>query len=144
MTTQLKQLIAQRVHEYYHHYDYNCAKTTLLTLGEVFNIPVPDPLLAAAVGMHGAGGTRAQCGLVEGTLLFIGYAGSRMGVAEPEIVAACGEFAKAFVDRFGSLQCRELRRGGFQKTDPPHLCETLSVNSVLFSAEFLEIRWNFT
>lgn len=40
----------------------------------------------AALGMHGAGGYRAQCGLVEGALMFIGIWGKMHGKEEAEIV----------------------------------------------------------
>ena len=64
-----------RVHELYWKKDCNCAKTMLLCLCEHFCIPLQEQTLHAATGMHGAGRFRAQCGLVEGALMFIGIAG---------------------------------------------------------------------
>ncbi len=57
---------------------------------------VEPQLLWSAAGLHGAGGYRAQCGLVEGTLMFIGVYFHVMGKTENEIVSACYDFAAAF------------------------------------------------
>ncbi len=58
--------IKERVHELYWGQDMNCARTTLLCLGELLEVEYPAQTLQAAIGLHGAGGFRAQCGLVEG------------------------------------------------------------------------------
>lgn len=94
-------------------------------------------IMQAAVGLHGAGGYRAQCGLVEGALLFIGLYGHRAGKAESEIVKCCYDFAAAFERRFGSLSCRELRPNGFTPSDPPHACEGLTAEAIEFAVEFV-------
>jgi undecaprenyl diphosphate synthase len=39
--------------------------------------------------MHGAGGYRAQCGLVEGALMFIGVIGKARGLSNEAVVQAC-------------------------------------------------------
>ena len=116
-----------RVHELYWKKDCNCAKTMLLCLCEHFCIPLQEQTLHAATGMHGAGRFRAQCGLVEGALMFIGIAG-----------AACGLSNKETTARFGSLACRDLRPGGFQPSDPPHACEALTGEAVAFAVEHLK------
>ena len=68
----MKEYIINRVHELYWNNDINCAGTTIICLSELFEISVEQQTIWSAVGMHGAGGYRAQCGLVEGTLMFIG------------------------------------------------------------------------
>ena len=130
--------LQERIHTLYHVHDYNCARTTLLCLGERFGIPISQQVFNAAIGMHGAGFFRAQCGLVEGALMFFGLWGTEKGMTEEEIGKLCYRFAETFTERFGSLLCRELRPGGFQKTDPPHLCETLTEMSIAFTMDFLE------
>jgi len=72
-------LVQQRVHEYYWRDDANCATTTLKILSETLAVEVCDQVIDAALGMHGAGGYRAQCGLVEGALMFLGIAGRHGG-----------------------------------------------------------------
>ncbi|NLW00226.1 MAG: C_GCAxxG_C_C family protein, partial [Clostridiales bacterium] len=67
-----KELVASRVHEYYWEYDWNCATTVLRILAAIDGIELNEQVLAAAVGMHGAGRYGAQCGLVEGGLMYLG------------------------------------------------------------------------
>ncbi len=129
--------VRQRVHHLYYDLDVNCARTTLLCLGEALGFQIEEQTFAAAVGLHGAGGFRAQCGLVEGALMFLGaYFGAR-GIGDRERVGMCRRFAEQFTERFGSLRCLELRPGGFNDQDPPHLCEELTVESILFALRFV-------
>jgi len=130
--------IKQRIHEHYWLDNVNCVTTTLDILSEIFDIPLHQQLLDAAVGMHGAGGYRAQCGLVEGGLLFIGVIGRRRKLAEKDIVDLCRQYAGEFEQRFSSLSCRDLRPEGFGDHLPPHLCEPLSCRAVSFGVDFLE------
>lgn len=129
--------IRQRVHDCYRKDDLNCVTTTLKILAEKFGITLHRQLLDAAVGMHGAGGYRAQCGLVEGGLLFIGVFGRAKKRADAEIIELCREYARQFEGRFASLSCRELRPEGFGDHLPPHLCEPLSCKAITFGAEFI-------
>lgn len=126
------------VHEAYYVHNWNCARTALLALGDAFGVSIGAQLWNAAVGMHGAGGHRDQCGLVEGPLLFFGLYYSKKGWDEKRIVTLCNQYAEAFVREFGSLRCRELRPGGFTDHDPPHLCENLTVRAINFAKTFIE------
>ena len=69
--------------------------------------------------------------------MFMGLYYAGHGVPDKDIVVACRRFAEAFTARFSSLTCRDLRPGGFTKNDPPHLCETLTVDAIDFTAGFL-------
>lgn len=91
----------------------------------------------SAVGLHGAGGYRAQCGLVEGSLMFIGIYFHMQGKSEDEIVSACYEFACAFEKTFSSLRCFELRPTGFSENDPPHMCENLTCSAIEFAYQYI-------
>jgi hypothetical protein len=130
-------LVRDRVHEYYWACDWKCAVTTLRVLAEVFGLPLSDQVLDAALGMHGAGGYRAQCGLVEGALMFVGVVAKAEGLSDDVIVQACYNYAEQFELRFGSLLCRELRPEGFKPDNPPHLCEELTRDAVLFDVSFV-------
>lgn len=132
-----EQSIDRMVHDCYWVYDHNCAVTMLLALSEIFSQPLEKQLLDASVGLHGAGGFRAQCGLVEGSLLFIGLHGSEIGMNREERINTCYTFAKQFLAEFGSLTCRDLRPGGFREDDPPHLCTDLTKRAIAFSAAFV-------
>ncbi|HHU29695.1 MAG: C-GCAxxG-C-C family protein [Bacillota bacterium] len=133
----IQELINQRVSEYYWLHDFNCAVTTLLILSEIMNLELNPQVLDAAVGMHGAGKYGAQCGLVEGSLMFIGLDGKRKGKSTASIVKDCCSFASQFEKQSGSLLCRELRPEGFKQDNPPHLCEKLTQRAVRFTFDFL-------
>ncbi|SNY40036.1 C_GCAxxG_C_C family probable redox protein [Orenia metallireducens] len=134
---ELKELIEQRVHDYYWEEDLNCATTMLKTLGEIYKVKLDDQVLDAAIAMHGAGKFGAQCGLVEGTLMFYGILGKQQGVSNKGIRDICYKFADQFQEEFGSLLCRELRPEGFAADNPPHLCEDLTKRAVEFSAKII-------
>lgn len=129
--------ISKRVHELYWDEDINCARTSLICLSELFEITIEPQTLWSAIGLHGAGGYRAQCGLVEGTLMFIGIYLHILGKTEAEIVSGCYNFASAFDKKFGSLRCLELRPTGFSEHDPPHMCENLTCNAIEFAYQYL-------
>jgi len=84
-----EKFIKDRVHEYYWTDDINCATTTLKILSEAFAIKLKDQIIDAAIGMHGAGEFGAQCGLVEGTLMFMGIAGRARCIQDENIVKSC-------------------------------------------------------
>ena len=133
--------IRNTVHELYWGIDENCARTTLRILSHIFSIPMEKQTLDAAAGLHGAGGYTAQCGLVEGALMFIGIEAEKAGKNKEEAVALCYEFASSFESRFGALRCSELRPVGFSSDNPPHLCEELTCSAIAFSAEFIADRF---
>lgn len=133
----MKESITKRVHELYWEKDINCARTALICLGEFFDVTIEPQTIWSAVGLHGAGGYRAQCGLVEGPLMFLGIYLHNLGKTESELVSACYHFASAFEKTFGALRCLELRPTGFSESDPPHLCETLTCRAIQFAYEYI-------
>lgn len=133
----IKELIEERVHYCYWEKDYNCAITMLKILAEIFEVELSSQVIDSAIGMHGAGKFGAQCGLVEGSLMFTSILGRRNGIAQEEIISKCYTFADEFQKRFGSLLCRELRPEGFKKDNPPHLCEEMSKRAVEFTVNFI-------
>lgn len=118
--------------------DVNCAQTTLHALSDMVGLELCPQLWAAATGLHGAGRYGAQCGLVEGMLLFLGVRGAQCGLDDKAVGRLCHAYAGAFTVRFGGLECRILRPGGFSVDDPPHKCEKLTVDALLFAVEFLQ------
>ena len=131
--------IEKRVHELYWKEDINCARTMLLCLSELFTITLNEQTIRAAIGLHGAGGFRGQCGLVEGGLMFLPIYYHELGSTEDEAIKACYDFAEAFTKRFQSLRCYDLRPGGFNPTDPPHMCEKLTCEAVNFAYEYISV-----
>ena len=67
--------VRNAVHNYYWIDDINCATATLKILSKAFSINISPQVIDSAIGMHGAGKYGAQCGLVEGSLMFIGIYG---------------------------------------------------------------------
>jgi hypothetical protein len=133
-----KQLVDRRVRKYYWIDDYNCARTTMKTLSEMLSYSISSQLDSACIGMHGAGGYRAQCGIVEGTLLLLGCYLKSKGIDDCEIVKYCYDFAESFVDKFGSLSCRVLRPIGFGKDAPLHACEELTKKGIYHSYDYIK------
>ncbi len=92
--------------------------------------------------MHGAGLFGAQCGLVEGSLMFIGIIGRQKGKSVDDVEPLCFEFAEKFTKKFGSLLCRELRPEGFNDDNPPHLCEPRTIDAISFAADFISQKFS--
>ncbi len=130
--------IRGRVRGLYWDEGVNCAGTALACLSELFGVALEPQMRWSAVGMHGAGGYRAQCGLVEGALMFTGIYLHTLGKTDAEIAAACYRFASAFEETFGSLRCLELRPSGFSENDPPHLCEGLTCRAIGFACHYIQ------
>ncbi|GAU08249.1 C-GCAxxG-C-C family protein [Desulfoplanes formicivorans] len=132
-----KELIQKRISVYYWQDDINCAAASLKVLGEICNVTICDQVIDAATGMHGAGEYGAQCGLVEGPLMFLGIWGRNRRHADREIAGWCHAFARQFEERFHSLLCRELRPRGFGPHNPGHPCECLTCNAIALAVEFV-------
>lgn len=130
--------IRDGVHQLYWDIDLNCARATLTCLSELFHIEIGEQTLNAAIGLHGAGGYRAQCGLVEGSLMFIGILYSGKGKNDMEIAEMCFQFAEEFTKQFKSLRCYDLRPNGFTENDPPHACEELTGDAIIFAYRFIK------
>ncbi|PHR30570.1 MAG: redox-active protein [Desulfotalea sp.] len=129
--------IEKRVHYYFCEKDLNCASAALHIVLEYFDIAIEKQVLDSAVGMHGAGGYRAQCGIVEGVLMSIGIVCRNRNIADDETVLLCRGFAQKFENEFNSLSCEVLRPNGFNDNDPPHLCEGLTVDGIRFGIVFI-------
>jgi len=129
--------IREKVHELYYTYDVNCARTVLTLLSEIYHVDIEKQTYNATVGMHGAGGYGAQCGLVEGGLLFLGiYLEGK--ISEKEIISYCYDFAQQFTETFGSLTCSDLRPNGFNDNDLPHLCEGITGDAIEFTIAYID------
>ncbi|WP_019553243.1 C-GCAxxG-C-C family protein [Propionispira raffinosivorans] len=138
-----EEYIREKVHTYYWYEDVNCATVMLKILAELHDLKLDLQIINSAIGMHGAGGFGAQCGLIEGSLMFIGIWGKENGLSTEKIVDLCYGFAKDFEQEFGSLLCSKLRPQGFNTDNPPHLCEGLSNKAVKFTAEYLKDNAKF-
>ncbi len=134
----LKKYIENLVRKLYWDNDFNCAITTLIVLSDIYEIKLEKQVLFGATGLNGAGKYRAQCGLVEGTLVFLGIFGSIKGYNTNKIENICCEFASSFEKEFCSLKCYRLRPEGFNMDNPPHLCEELTNKALLFTKDYID------
>ena len=130
--------VRERITRYYRVDEVNCAVATLKILGERFDVDISPQVLDSAVGLNGAGQYRAQCGLVEGTVMFLGILGREKGMGKEDLEELCRTYAGEFEKRFGSLSCRVLRPEGFDPDNPPNICEPISIEAVCFDIEFVE------
>jgi hypothetical protein len=137
MTDAVQQWASERVRQCYWQNDWNCARSQLVLQCEAAQIQLPPMWAEAMAGLHGAGGYGAQCGLVEGMLVFLGLKGALSEETAGEISERCRSFASDFEARFGSLLCRQLRPQGFPEDGPPHACEALTVQAVVFARQWL-------
>ena len=124
------------MHDYYWNEDFSCAVTTLKILSELYYPEMHPQMIEAAFGLN-AGRCGSQCGLVEGTLLFIGIYGSKNSINKEKITDLCHKICSEFQVQFDSLLCEKLRPQGFTSDNPPHLCESITKKAVLFSADFI-------
>ena len=133
--------ISKMVHDLYWTHDVNCARTTLIVLSRLFDHEIHRQTFDSAIGLHGAGGYRAQCGLVEGALMFMSvYAKEKLNLKDTAIAGMCFDFAEKFEKDFSSLSCLVLRPGGFNENDPPHLCEELTNRVIEYSYHYITSR----
>lgn len=130
-------LINERVHAYYWIDDINCAKTTLKTLAEIFEINLSSQVVESATGLPDKGIFGLPCGLVQGSLMFIGILGQERGLDNKNIVELCNDFANRFQNEFGCLTCKGLRPQGFKPENPPHLCEEITKKAIRFGANYI-------
>jgi C_GCAxxG_C_C family probable redox protein len=130
--------VNEKVHNLYWNHDMNCSTTTLLTLSEIYHINLSSQVLDAVTGMPGVGRSGSLCGLVGGSIMFIGIRGKENGLEHEEIVIKCNNFVKGFEKEFGSLSCKDLRPQGFKPENPPHLCEEITKKAIMFTLNFLD------
>lgn len=136
-TQEAEQKIRDSVAYYFREKQYNCTKTMLCTLSDQLGVTLGQQVQNAALGMHGAGGFRAQCGLVEGALMFIGLYFTHIGKSEVQVIELCYRFAEAFTGYFGSLLCYDLRPQGFHPGDEPYQCQDLAGRAIIFAYDFM-------
>lgn len=137
----LQETISTKVHDYYWNQDLNCAITTLQLLSELFSINLHPQVIQGTFGLN-AGRSSSQCGLVQGTLLFIGIYGYQQEIELAETTILCRKFSSEFQHHFSSLLCNQLRPQGFPPDNPLHLCENLTILAITFSAEFIQREFN--
>jgi C_GCAxxG_C_C family probable redox protein len=134
----IQQYIQEKVQKYYQEDDINCATANLKILANQFDVVLNQQVINAAIGMHGAGSYGAQCGLVEGMLMFLGILGRANSYSEKRIAEICKTYASTFEKEFGSLLCSSLRPEGFGPEVPPHWCTNITEKAIFFNFNFIK------
>ena len=106
----IEKLIEQRIETLFLTGENNCAMAVLRVLSEVFETPIEAQVIDAAQCMPGAGGVKHLCGLVAGALMFVGVWGAQQGLHRRALSPITRGLSEAIQQKFGSLDCRDLRR----------------------------------
>ena len=99
----MENFVKKWVTTFFQVHDYNCVRATFLRLPNILKLNCISRSWMHSVGMHGAGGYRAQCGLVEGTLLFLGGAGLKKMLRNCFLHCSAGYCALAGLTRMTRL-----------------------------------------
>jgi C_GCAxxG_C_C family probable redox protein len=112
--------------------DFNCAETMLRGADEAFALQLPESALRTAAGFGGGMGRERACGALTGSLMALGALRSAgKSHQDPEFGALRDELVRRFEERFGSLDCSEIKQ--------THRTEARGCSAVVeMAAEILE------
>jgi C_GCAxxG_C_C family probable redox protein len=133
--------IEDQVHYFYHEAGVPCGVATIRLLSEIFEYEINNQVLDSAVGMVGAGKYGAQCGIVEGGLMFISIYCRENNIEKKELFKLCYDWTQTFEEEMGSIVCKGLRPFPFTPEDAPkHLCVPITVKGVNLAVDFIKNR----
>ena len=131
--------IEETTHEHYHVSGVPCAVSTLTMLSHIFGVELHEQVYQSALGMVGAGKYGAQCGLLEGGMMFLAIYGQQNGLVKKDIFELTYKMTETFENSMGSIVCKGLRPYPFTPEDAPkHLCEPVTVKGVTLLVKFLQ------
>jgi hypothetical protein len=107
-------------------------------LSEIYRKEIDQQVYAASLILNGHCQNRKVCGLLHGAMMFMGILGGEINASFEDICNVGSDYSTRFDERFGSLLCEELRPEGFDPDNPPHICEVLTVESILLAIEFID------
>lgn len=93
---------------------YHCSEAIFIAVGDEYLPELSDPMIKMTTPFAGGiGGTHLElCGAFTGALMVIGALHGRSDLSNDD---ACqklaADFRTAFLEKFGSLTCSELRQG---------------------------------
>lgn len=106
--------IKSTAEEYYRSGDYYCSEAVVKTIRDVFQIPVPDAVIAAASGFPvGMGGAGCTCGALAGGVMSLGLIFGRTAPMDSKVdktMKLARELHDGFKKRHKSTCCRKLTR----------------------------------
>ncbi len=122
--------LTERVARYFVSGKYNCAMTVLEVSAEHFGISLSPQALGVAQFLPGAGGTGGLCGLISGTLMFLGVWAYEHDLHRSALTAEARALIVAIEGHFGSTLCTDLR--------PPEGCGTFALDYLNFTLPHLK------
>ena len=139
MIENTEQYIREKVHYFYHEAGVNCATGTLTLLSDIFRVPLQEQVYDSAIAMHGAGKYGAQCGILDGAMMFITIYGKQRGLTKTVMVGLVHDWAALFEQEMGSIVCKGLRPFPLTPEDAPkHLCEPITVKGVKLAVKYIK------
>lgn len=97
----IKEKIKSLIQKYAGKQEMGCSATVLSVLSDLFNIKVEKQVMACLIGMEGGSNFKNDCGLLDGSLMFIGIMLSQQGLPEPLTKGICRQFTGSFEIEFG-------------------------------------------
>ena len=115
----------------------NCATTTVIIMSKHFSTKIQSQVIDSLVGLPNGAEQKSLCGLVSGTLIFIGIYGKIKKLKRDQIKNICKKFSSEFIGKFGSIDCKDLKP---EKISPEQtcICKELAYKAIDFSIDFIE------
>lgn len=90
--------------------DLNCSESMLVAANEAYDIGLDEQALRVASPFGGGMGVEGPCGALTGSLMALGaMRATDVCHRDAELVELRDEFVRRFRERFGSLDCREIK-----------------------------------
>ncbi len=91
---------------------YHCSESIIRAVPEALGIKLSDDVIKAACGFFGGGGgTGGRCGVIESCLILISSLYGRLDseTSDQDIRVLSLELMKRFTDKFGTMNCCEIK-----------------------------------
>ena len=110
--------VVKKIEEY--RKDYSCSQATLMGICDVAGMPTEELALLAKGCSGGIGGTFSEgtCGAVTGAVMALGF----LGADEKQIISASKKLFNEFKDKYESVTCGYISKGGDDKSPCVEVC----------------------
>lgn len=107
----------------FHSQGYNCSQSVVLAFSDLMSIDIDALAKVSACFGGGFGASGAQCGVLSGQGMVIGIKRWQSPQSKPAVYVMTKELKNEFEHRYGTSQCRELKRAKMS-------CDTLIKDGV--------------
>lgn len=133
----LENFIDKEVHDNFWERDLNCSTNILMLLSQLNGIKLDKQVLYSVSGLHGVNPTISQCGLLTGSLMFLGIYAREKNIPNSQITKYYYDFSKYFQRKFGDTLCQSLNNEKENLGISPFSCEKLTKDVVTFTSSFI-------